>query len=454
MFFKVNSYKDQQLVTVDNIRTLLPKLAEVDQALLIAYVQDAEKLKQAQWPIQYQTLQQKYAQKCQSVHSFFEKQYADIENVRTMLKASMDGLSRVAYYAQEIITLLKDFKSQYGRIITDATAQSKELHAVSKMVIGLNNQATDLNTNADKLMDIIHKLEDVSDQINGLSINLAIESARLTGTGVSAGKAFQVIHTQISKLNTNIIQGLKPHKKFTQDIILSIKEFKEIYDVINQKISLTTHNMDVFAKTMIELNTSTDDLIQGMDTLSQNISGALTPYAEIDTKLGLLLTDLSQEMQGSTEGVTITKTTVIQDSTPTLTIVKQQQVISRLDEFKKTRMQWLEHNGKKILYYDFSNLGNNEEELTIQLLQYFQQQYKLRNTPNLLVITNLDNMIDNAKVKTAFNEFRATGKPYIARSAVINAKGGIKFLVKTANAFGSPINILEDIDAAKDWIVR
>ena len=440
--------------TVNDIQKLLAKLSETDQAILIAYVQEAESLKNAQWPVQYQALQQKYEQKCQAIHTVLKKQYVAIEQVRVMLKDSMDGLSKVAYYAQEIIILLKDFKSQYGRIITDATAQSNELHAVSKIVLGLNSQATDLNTKASKLMDIIDQLEDVSNQIHILSMNLAIESAHAISSGYAGGKAFKVIHTEISKLNTYIEVGLKPHKAFTQEIIVSIKDFKDLFDVINQKISLTAQNVDAFAKTMVELNTSTDDLIQAMDTLSLNISGALKPSAVIDAALGQILVELSQEMQTSTAGVTVATTSVAKDSAPALTIVKQQQVLSRLEELKKMRMQWLEYKGKKILHYDFTDLGAQEEEVTIQLMEYFKQEYKRRNTRNLLVITNLKNMKDSDTVKKAFSDFRAEGKPYIARSAVINATGVVKLFVKTSNAFGSPINTCDSLDAAKDWIVE
>lgn len=88
----------------------------------------------------------------------------------------------------------------------------------------------------------------------------------------------------------------------------------------------------------------------------------------------------------------------------------------------------IKHNGKQIIYLDFSNLKKKEQiiDLEIEGGELIQDQ----KFNSALVLTNMENMFFNNEIRTIFIKIARENSPYIKGAAVIGLYGLISLMYK------------------------
>jgi len=128
----------------------------------------------------------------------------------------------------------------------------------------------ELDENSNKIQKIVKFIQDISKQVNLLSLNASIEAARAG----DAGKGFAVVADEISKLSNRIDQNVKE----IQTIVESNKETsKKGYDNALQTTRL-------FNRVMVDLNTI-QDVIEEIIQIKNNLSNENQSVKNIIEKL-------------------------------------------------------------------------------------------------------------------------------------------------------------------------
>ena len=136
----------------------------------------------------------------------------------------------------------------------------------------------DLDENSNKIQKIVKFIQDISKQVNLLSLNASIEAARAG----DAGKGFAVVADEISKLSNRIDQNVKE----IQTIVESNKETsKKGYDNALQTTRL-------FNRVMVDLNTI-QDVIEEIIKIKNNLTDENQSVKDIIERLEITFKDFA-----------------------------------------------------------------------------------------------------------------------------------------------------------------
>ena len=115
-----------------------------------------------------------------------------------------------------------------------------------------------------------------------------------------------------------------------------------------------------------------------------------------------------------------------------------------------SRVQFLSHKGKKILYFDLSNCKIAEIAAVIT-----EAKKAVGSQPqgSVLALTNVTETELSKDSSAIIKDFTAHNKPYIKASAVVGVEGLRKVIYNAAMAFsGRHISAFDTLDKAKDWL--
>lgn len=114
------------------------------------------------------------------------------------------------------------------------------------------------------------------------------------------------------------------------------------------------------------------------------------------------------------------------------------------------RFQWTEVHGKVVLKQDFSNLEH------LELMNYLGRSHdliKARGAADIILVTNLDNVVLDHQVIKHFCKICEVNKPYIGASAIYNA-GAVQRAAIEASGEKTNRNFLlfYDDKAVEKWL--
>jgi len=115
------------------------------------------------------------------------------------------------------------------------------------------------------------------------------------------------------------------------------------------------------------------------------------------------------------------------------------------------RTQFIDYQGKKIFYIDFSNLKTFEEikALTLEAQKYIHSQPPL----SVITLSTVENTHFNTEIKDMFTEYIKSNKPYVKTSAVIGISG-LKMIMYNGmmKISGRDTRAFSDMEQAKSFL--
>lgn len=118
------------------------------------------------------------------------------------------------------------------------------------------------------------------------------------------------------------------------------------------------------------------------------------------------------------------------------------------------KSRWIEHNGKKIFYQDFSNYFFNEEAVKQELSEV---QAIVLNEPenSVLVLTNMSNTEITLNLMPLFNESSRVTKSHVSKTAVLGVTGVKRTLGDLLSKItGQPLMYFNTELEAKEWLSK
>lgn len=117
-----------------------------------------------------------------------------------------------------------------------------------------------------------------------------------------------------------------------------------------------------------------------------------------------------------------------------------------------SRVQFIEHKGKKILHMNFSHCKPDEVLVIID-----QAKTVIGSQPprSLFTLTDVTETGFNSKVSDSMKDFVNHNKPFIVASAVVGVTGLKQIIFNAVMKFsGRHLQAVNTVDEAKEWLVR
>jgi len=121
---------------------------------------------------------------------------------------------------------------------------------------------------------------------------------------------------------------------------------------------------------------------------------------------------------------------------------------------KTSRIRWVEHKEKTILYLDYSNFSNADE--TIDTISEVNHYVKNLGKYELLMLVDVrKSYADEKIVVEALKNNALTVKPYVKKVAVVGVTKTQEVILTVVNMFSSlGIKPFDNVDDAKDWLIE
>jgi hypothetical protein len=114
------------------------------------------------------------------------------------------------------------------------------------------------------------------------------------------------------------------------------------------------------------------------------------------------------------------------------------------------RVQFITHNGKEILFLNFSSCAINE---MVQVIEEAKRAIRTKPEGSVLTLTDVTNARFDETVTQKMKEFTVHNKPYVKAAAVIGVVGIKKIIYEAVLLFsGRKIHVFDKIDDAKNWL--
>lgn len=118
------------------------------------------------------------------------------------------------------------------------------------------------------------------------------------------------------------------------------------------------------------------------------------------------------------------------------------------------RSYWIEYNGKKIFYQDFSKLFFNSAAVKAEL-EEVQKIVKAQPADSVLVLSDFRDTQIGSDLLTILNAASAATKAHVHKTAVLGVTGIKRKLADLLTALtGQPLKYFDDPEAAKKWLVE
>ena len=114
------------------------------------------------------------------------------------------------------------------------------------------------------------------------------------------------------------------------------------------------------------------------------------------------------------------------------------------------RVAFIKHNGKEILFLDFSNC---KPEDVLPVIDEAKKAIRTRPENSVLTLTNVTNTRFDERVSEQMKQFTTHNKPYVRAAALVGVEGIKKIILQAVMLFSKrKFHTFETIESAKNWL--
>lgn len=119
------------------------------------------------------------------------------------------------------------------------------------------------------------------------------------------------------------------------------------------------------------------------------------------------------------------------------------------------RVQIINHQGKEIVYIDFSNIMVTEIEILRKVIEAAKEIIKKYPPASALTLVNFDNLRFSTQFISELKEFTLHNKPYVKMGAAFGVHHGLRKVVFDAvmKFTGRNLHVCDSKEEGLDWLV-
>ncbi len=246
--------KDAPLVSYDETRTLM-----ANYNLLLADFRDIlHNTKQMSLRIALDCTKVKKQVNGSQDNARRQGELADI-----ILKSSSEANQAISDISQSTHDISSSIDSNYKTAVgslSELNDVSYNIEQVVSKLCGFSDTVANLNTNSEKIRDIISLIEDISEQTNLLALNAAIEAARAG----EHGRGFAVVADEVRALAGRVNRATRDISSNIDDMIKNVRntqqETAEIGTYINQTREVVEKTSQHFKRLVLDSENNSSQL--------------------------------------------------------------------------------------------------------------------------------------------------------------------------------------------------
>jgi len=290
--------------------------------------------------------------------TYYEKQFTDLKissnyeiktleyliaekdkNSAVINKLIHDSFSEIRNALQEltqginqIVTAIQQISVAVGDLVVSVQKQRESSHQLSlnmadnlesgsrskQELTKLNLEINTLEKNSTVIMDLIHNIDDIAEQLSILSINGAIQAARSGETG----RGFAVVTSEMRKLSSSVkdttahqartVEGIVSLIKESGDStrlviegtereLISIKESADFINQINDQLNHVAENSEELSATVEEFSATIEEISRNVESIHDMLEVFYLHYSR-EIHMGKMITDATYEFRAIADG--------------------------------------------------------------------------------------------------------------------------------------------------------
>jgi len=196
-----------------------------------------------------------------------EELMATIENVANSAKNQAHRVSQTSAAMEELTSSTKIVGDNATRVSTEAKESVRQSHQTEGMLNDTTKTINQVAESSKKIVDIVAMINDISDQINLLSLNAAIEAARAG----EQGKGFAVVSQEISKLADATASSTKEIENVIKNSRADIQKGADLVNSTAGSITDMIKKIEIAAKLFEDIAVSSDEQIRGSEQVMKDV---------------------------------------------------------------------------------------------------------------------------------------------------------------------------------------
>lgn len=164
------------------------------------------------------------------------------EEILCSSREGVEAISQITQHTHDVSSSVSQNHQTAALSMRELQEVTENIATVSGRLANFSSTVTGLNTNSEKIKDIVSLIEDISDQTNLLALNAAIEAARAG----DHGRGFAVVADEVRALAQRVSQATK---EISNNIEEMLRDVKSTLKETNEISSYMSHTKEVIDKT-------------------------------------------------------------------------------------------------------------------------------------------------------------------------------------------------------------